>query len=416
MDRILVAGVGLQRLDQRIGAEDVIAHRRVGDVRIVLHGGRVGRLLQESGDLVAGIVGVDDAERGGLVSRHPDGGDGRLGAGLDVVRDHLRRIHPVDVVGAENDQVLGIVVVDQVQRLQDGVGTAGVPARTQPLLRRHRRHVIAEHLAHPPGGRDVPVERVRLVLRQHADSQVPGIHQIRQHEVDEPEISAERNGWLCAVGGQRPQPLSLTTGENDAENSGFDDHGTNPIRPPHTSLSGCLRSPVRLITMRTAILTREFPPDIYGGAGVHVDYLVRELRKLIDIDVHAFGDDRPGAFGHQPAPDVADANPALATLSVDLSMAAACGRRRPGPFPHLVREHGRARIQAAVRHPACGDGALARAAPPVEGRAARRWVPAVQLGREDRLRGSRRRRRGLRRHAGRHPGLLPGLSTRRRCT
>src|SRR4051794_24536382 len=78
-------------------------------------------------------------------------------------------------------------------------------------------------------------------------------------------------------------------------------------------------------TVRAAILTREYPPDIYGGAGVHVDYLVRELRKLIDIDVHAFGSDRPGASGHKPAPDVADANPALATLSVDLSMAAACG-------------------------------------------------------------------------------------------
>ena len=77
--------------------------------------------------------------------------------------------------------------------------------------------------------------------------------------------------------------------------------------------------------MRTAILTREFPPDVYGGAGVHVDYLVRELRKLIDVDVDAFGEDRPGATGHQPAAAVAGANPALATLSVDLSMAAACG-------------------------------------------------------------------------------------------
>ncbi|WP_354526981.1 glycogen synthase [Nakamurella sp. UYEF19] len=77
--------------------------------------------------------------------------------------------------------------------------------------------------------------------------------------------------------------------------------------------------------MKTAILTREFPPDVYGGAGVHVDYLVRELRKLIDIDVHAFGADRPGASGHRPAPDLEGSNAALSTLSVDLSMAAACG-------------------------------------------------------------------------------------------
>src|SRR6476469_2141859 len=89
-----------------------------------------------------------------------------------------------------------------------------------------------------------------------------------------------------------------------------------------------LRVPVgvsRFPGVRTAILTREFPPDIYGGAGVHVDYLVRELRKLIEVDVHAFGADRDGATGHLPAPDLAEANFALATLSVDLSMAAATG-------------------------------------------------------------------------------------------
>jgi len=77
--------------------------------------------------------------------------------------------------------------------------------------------------------------------------------------------------------------------------------------------------------VHTAILTREFPPDVYGGAGVHVEYLVRELRNLIDVDVHCFGDDRPGATGHRPAPDLAGANAALTTLSVDLSMVAATG-------------------------------------------------------------------------------------------
>jgi starch synthase len=77
--------------------------------------------------------------------------------------------------------------------------------------------------------------------------------------------------------------------------------------------------------VHTAILTREFPPDVYGGAGVHVEYLVRELRKLIDVDVHCFGDDRPGAVGHRPDPALAGANPALTTLSVDLSMVAATG-------------------------------------------------------------------------------------------
>ena len=50
--------------------------------------------------------------------------------------------------------------------------------------------------------------------------------------------------------------------------------------------------------MRAAILTREYPPDVYGGAGVHVDFLVRELRRLIDVDVHCMGEPRDGATAH----------------------------------------------------------------------------------------------------------------------
>lgn len=74
--------------------------------------------------------------------------------------------------------------------------------------------------------------------------------------------------------------------------------------------------------MRIALLTKEWPPEIYGGAGVHVDFLARELRRLVDVDVHCFGADRSDATAHTVAPALADANAALQTLSVDLSMAA----------------------------------------------------------------------------------------------
>jgi alpha-maltose-1-phosphate synthase len=78
--------------------------------------------------------------------------------------------------------------------------------------------------------------------------------------------------------------------------------------------------------MRAAILTREFPPDVYGGAGVHVDFLVRELRRLIDVDVHCMGEPRPGAVAHsEKDPRLADANAALRVLSTDLSMVAGVG-------------------------------------------------------------------------------------------
>ena len=75
--------------------------------------------------------------------------------------------------------------------------------------------------------------------------------------------------------------------------------------------------------MRIGLLTREWPPQVYGGAGVHVEYLARELARLADVEVHAFGGD--GAVVHEPDPELGQANPALQVLSVDLRMAAAVG-------------------------------------------------------------------------------------------
>jgi starch synthase len=76
--------------------------------------------------------------------------------------------------------------------------------------------------------------------------------------------------------------------------------------------------------LRAAILTREFPPDVYGGAGVHVDFLVRELRRLIDVDVHCMGEPREGATAHSEKEDrLAGANSALQVLSTDVAMTAA---------------------------------------------------------------------------------------------
>lgn len=66
------------------------------------------------------------------------------------------------------------------------------------------------------------------------------------------------------------------------------------------------------------MLTREWPPGIYGGAGVHVEHLVAELRRRIEVDVQCFGAPRTDAQAH-PVPDfLTDANPALQTLGVDL--------------------------------------------------------------------------------------------------
>ena len=72
--------------------------------------------------------------------------------------------------------------------------------------------------------------------------------------------------------------------------------------------------------MKVGILTREWPPDIYGGAGVHVRELAVHLRPLVDVDVHCFGSPRMDAEAHAVPAELTGANPALQTLGVDLEM------------------------------------------------------------------------------------------------
>jgi starch synthase len=75
--------------------------------------------------------------------------------------------------------------------------------------------------------------------------------------------------------------------------------------------------------LRVALLTREYPPEVYGGAGVHVTYLARELSSLVDLAVHCQGADRAGAVAHRPWELLDGTNQALQTISADLSMTAA---------------------------------------------------------------------------------------------
>ncbi|MFF7754070.1 glycogen synthase [Streptomyces sp. NPDC007971] len=80
--------------------------------------------------------------------------------------------------------------------------------------------------------------------------------------------------------------------------------------------------------MRVGLLTREYPPDVYGGAGVHVEFLARELTSLVDLEVHCWGEGRGvGVRRHRPWTALDGSNDALRTFSVDLSIAAALQSR-----------------------------------------------------------------------------------------
>lgn len=77
-----------------------------------------------------------------------------------------------------------------------------------------------------------------------------------------------------------------------------------------------------------ALLTREYPPEVYGGAGTHVEYLVRELRRILDVTVHCWGAPReePDVHNYRAWDALSEPKPeatALQAMSIDLAMAAA---------------------------------------------------------------------------------------------
>ncbi|MCW2632934.1 MAG: glycosyl transferase family 1, partial [Pseudonocardia sp.] len=96
-------------------------------------------------------------------------------------------------------------------------------------------------------------------------------------------------------------------------------HGELPPLPDLTPL------------LRVAMLTREYDPEVYGGAGVHVDELVRALRQLAHVDVHCCGNPRSAADVHayQPTRKSPGENAAIQFFRLDLQMAKAVGRSSP---------------------------------------------------------------------------------------
>ena len=152
----------------------------------------------------------------------------------DAILQSLNLVYDEDpehviVFGAEDDDVLRVLVVDEVQGLKDRVRRTGEPALAQSLLSRHRGDVLAGDAGQLPRLRNVTVERMGLVLGQHADLVVTRVDQVRQHEVDEPVASSERNGGLCAVRSEREQTLALTAGENDGQDVRLTPHNHQPI-------------------------------------------------------------------------------------------------------------------------------------------------------------------------------------------
>src|SRR5699024_5413638 len=156
------------------------------------------------------------------------------------------------------------------------------------------------------------------------DLRVAGVDDIAQGEVDQPVDPPEGDRGLGPVRGERHESLPLAAGEDDRENLGL----TTPDHRAPFVMTNVLAA-AYAGEVRVDILTKEYPPAVYGGAGVHVAELARALRGRGDTDVRVrcFGGprDETGTTAYEGPPGLTGVNAALTTMGVDLAMAADCG-------------------------------------------------------------------------------------------
>ncbi len=162
------------------------------------------------------LIHVHDAEAGGLLHgdlQHRDGGGSLLGL---VVGQHLSVVHLINVVTGQNQHIVGIVLVDEVDILIDGIGRTLEPGAHVALL-----HIGGQNMQTTVGTVQIPglsvaqigVQLQRLILGQHADRVNAGIDAVGQWKVDDAVLPAEGDGGLGHMAGQSVQARSLSAGQ-----------------------------------------------------------------------------------------------------------------------------------------------------------------------------------------------------------
>ena len=140
-------------------------------------------------------------------------------------------VHLVDVIAREDEDEAGLLVLDEVGVLADGVGRALVPAAPELLLGRDLVDELVQARAEDvPARLQVVGKRVRLVLRQDVDPPEPGVDAVGQGEVDDPEDAAEGDRRLGPDVGQRTQALTLAP-RHDERKGVFHRALLSPRRP-----------------------------------------------------------------------------------------------------------------------------------------------------------------------------------------
>ncbi len=256
-----VVVVADQLLVEEVGIENVHAHAGQGAVRAARDRRRILGLFDEGHHALL-VVDVHDAEFARLLPRHIDAGDAEIGLPLDVLGQHACVVHLVDVIAGQDQHVLGPVAPDQVEILQYRVGGTTIPVFADLLLgRQDVDEFVKAAVEKAPAALQVLDQALCLVLGGDADAADTGVHAVRQREIDDAELAAERHGRLGAPVGELHQAAAAAAGQHDTESIAGDltvSHDSVSFGPapctaplPHCCGIDCmLNSPMRLQSIR----------------------------------------------------------------------------------------------------------------------------------------------------------------------
>ena len=147
-------------------------------------------------------AGIEDAHAGGLFHGDLLHGDGERRIFFQMLLEHLGVVHLVNVVAGEDQDVLGIIVLDEAEVLVDRVGGAGEPGALFPRAEVGRQDIDAAVGGIQIPGlavADVAVELKGSVLGQDTDGVDPGVCAVGQRKVDDTILSAKGYAGLCHV-------------------------------------------------------------------------------------------------------------------------------------------------------------------------------------------------------------------------
>ena len=221
--RIRIRFILFKILDQGICREDVYSHRCLRALRML-------RLLSEL-RYPSILIGRHYSESGRFLERDVYDGYRAVRLVRNMLFEHYRIIHLVDVVAGQYQHVLRVVLLDELYILIDSVRCSLEPVSA--LLRLIRRQYVQApepQIEVPRAARaKIVVQLKRLILSQDSDRIYAGIDTVGQRKIDDPVPCTKRNCRFRDIVGQRSQSASLTACEEHRYTFFCTEHFASPI-------------------------------------------------------------------------------------------------------------------------------------------------------------------------------------------